>query len=452
VSPLAKRQFGTLALMVLGILAVVAAENWDARNEARAALADLMREHQLLATALVMKSPPLEVGGVAGPSAIAASGPCTAAETLEREGAIVVLYEKRKVRSCRGAELAAPALENAMRVGLRGVTLSRDVAQNLGLPERVAVAGIASVDGWPAVAVVGSAGSERDRSRRQQARAVISIAVVTALILGFGVVVLRQQKRALALEQAVELERTRQERDTELAKSNRMATVAALASGFAHEIGTPLGVISGRIEQLRELNGAPERRADLLAKVALQVERIDKVIRSFLGFARGDAPMLLELPAKKVAESAAMLVSHRFTAARVELRLEIDPSESLLIACEPALFEQAIVNVLSNALDASKPNQVVTLRLAPEDGWVVFSVLDEGSGISAVAIERAVEPFFTTKRRSGGTGLGLTIAQEIVAHHRGKLFIRRRGERNTDSTAGTEVSIRVPPANPKAGT
>jgi signal transduction histidine kinase len=448
VSSLTKKQIGTLALMVLGILAVIAAENWDARNEARAAITDLMREHELLATALATKPVRAEVTSPVGaPTAMAVKTLCAAAETFEREGAVIVLYDDAKLRSCRGAEFVVPILENAMRVGQRGVTLSREDAPRLGLPARIAVAGIASTSlpkGWPGVAVVGSAASERDRSQRQQARAVISIAVVTALILGFGVVGLRQQKRALALEQAVELERTRQERDAVLAKANRMATVAALASGFAHEIGTPLGVISGRIEQLRGVNGAPDRRSDLLAKVALQVERIDKVIRSFLGFARGDAPMLVELPANKVAENAALLVRHRFAAARVELRADLDPSETLTISCEPALFEQALVNVLTNALEASKASQIVTLRLVRSDGAMIFSVLDEGSGISASAMERATEPFFTTKRRSGGSGLGLTIAKEIVAHHRGELLIRRRNEGATDGSPGTEVTIRVP--------
>jgi signal transduction histidine kinase len=178
--------------------------------------------------------------------------------------------------------------------------------------------------------------------------------------------------------------------------------------------------------------------------VALQVERIDKVIRSFLGFARGDAPMLVELPANKVAENAALHVRHRFAAARVELRADLDPSETLTISCEPALFEQALVNVLTNALEASKASQIVTLRLVRSDGAMIFSVLDEGSGISASAMERATEPFFTTKRRSGGSGLGLTIAKEIVAHHRGELFIRRRNEGATDGSPGTEVTIRVP--------
>ena len=153
--------------------------------------------------------------------------------------------------------------------------------------------------------------------------------------------------------------------------------------------------------------------------------------------------MLVRMGAGKVAENAQLLVRHRFAAARVDLRLELGDAERAAIACEPALFEQALVNLLTNALEASQPNQVVTLRLAQLDDFMTFTVEDEGAGIPPSAVERVTEPFFTTKTRSGGSGLGLTIAREIVAHHRGELLIRRRNEGELASP-GTEVSIRVP--------
>jgi signal transduction histidine kinase len=291
--------------------------------------------------------------------------------------------------------------------------------------------------------VVGSAGSERDRSRRQQARALISIAIVSSMILGFGVFVLRQQKRQLALEQQVELERTRQERDAELAKANRMATVAALASGFAHEIGTPLGIISGRIEQARSASVDAARREELLAKVVQQIERINRLIRGFLGFARGDTPALVKLSASEMVGNAVRLVRHRFINASVELETDLHASVTTHFAGEPALFEQVLVNLLVNALEASTAGQKVVVRLDSSESFVTVAVVDEGTGIDPRAIERATEPFFTTKARSGGSGLGLTIAKEIVHHHRGELTIRRRSA-DGGTSPGTEVLIRIP--------
>ncbi|HEV8550950.1 MAG TPA: HAMP domain-containing sensor histidine kinase, partial [Polyangiaceae bacterium] len=320
-------------------------------------------------------------------------------------------------------------------------------AKRVGLPERTAVASILrqfTDAGFGAVAVVGSAATERDRSRHQQARTIISVSAVSAMILGFGLVALRQQGQKLALEKQVELARVREERDVELAKANRMAALAALASGFAHEIGTPLGIIAGRVEQLRSpaTTTTPERRGELLAQVALQVDRIGKLIRSLLSFARGDAPRLVEARAQDLAENAMRLMSHRFDAAGVELRLvRADEPTGARLMCDPALFEQVLVNILSNALEASAPGHVVTLGIEQRPADLSFVVRDEGSGVSEAALERAMEPFFTTKAGRGGSGLGLTIAREIVAHHRGELVIRKRSDAGQ---SGTEVVVRVP--------
>jgi two-component system, NtrC family, sensor kinase len=448
-----KQRTRTLVLMTLGIAGVIAGENWDARHEAKAAIDDLMREHELLATALLAHLPsdgfPSGAGAGEAWTATLTTALCSAARSLESEGPVIVLFARadppRALRSCRGDTVRVPVLESAIGRGSRRVTLSRDDAVHLGLPPRIAVAGVARPAAGGSIAVIGSAGSERDRSSRQQARALISIVVVSSMILGFGFFALRQQKRQLALEQQVVLERTRQERDAELAKANRMATLAALASGFAHEIGTPLGIISGRIEQLRSSAADPCRREELLAKAAQQIERIDRLIRGFLGFARGDAPTLVTSSASDVLDSAVRLVHHRFTTAKVELKVHLLASGRTDFACEPALFEQVLVNVLINALEASSPQQVVRARLERSEGYVTFAVTDDGAGIPSSVMERVTEPFFTTKGRRGGSGLGLTIAKEIVLHHRGELTVRRRSESTTESgLTGTEVLIRVP--------
>jgi signal transduction histidine kinase len=446
-----------LLLMAAGIVAVAAAENWDARHESKAAIDDLMREHELLATALLAHLPndgfPSGSGTAEAWTATLTTNLCGAARSLEKEGSVVVLFARidppHALRTCRGDTVRAPELEAAIRSGSERTVLSRQAAVGLGLPERIAVVGVARPAAGGSIAVVGSAGSERDRSDRQQIRSLISVVVVSGMILGFGVFALRQQKRQLALEQQVELERTRQERDEELAKANRMAALAALASGFAHEIGTPLGIISGRIEQLRSVAADPARRDHLLGQVAQQIERINRLIRGFLGFARGEAPALTRVSAGELVNNAVRLVRHRFATAHVALDIDLGTAAGVWIACEPALFEQVIVNLLANALEASRRGQTVAIRLERTSTDVVFAVLDRGSGIAPSELERATEPFFTTKARSGGSGLGLTIAKEIVEHHRGDLTIRRRAG-DGDAAAGTEVLIRVPALEDRA--
>jgi signal transduction histidine kinase len=440
----------TLALTAFGIGAVVAAESWDARHEGQKALEDLMQDHALLALALAAKlEGPGPAAGGAGRGAVDVL--CGAARELERGGGVVVVVKPRGragLLACSGRRVEVPALAEAAGRGEKSLVLARDQAVRLGLPERVGVAGLAALPastGLAAVAVTGTAASERDRSKRQQARTIVSIAVVSALILGFGLADLRRQRREVALERQVELEKTKQERDAELAKANRMATIAALASGFAHEIGTPLGIISGRIEQLSagDAGATPERRRELLAQVAQQVARVGTLVRSLLAFARGESGLFARVPAREVAESALRLVRHRFLTADVALELELAAGAEAPIACEPALFEQALANVLINALEASSAGRAVTLRVEAREERLRFAVLDEGAGIPEAVMARVTEPFFTTKAPSGGTGLGLTIAREIVAHHRGDFEIRRRTGAG-GAAAGTEVVIFVP--------
>lgn len=441
----------TIALMVLGLAGTVAAESWDARHEATAVLQDLVQEQRLLGETILAG---LAVTSARASRATEDAAPhsreaiCEIARAVEAAGTTRVVLEltNHELRHCGGNSLALASLDRALTSGAESAILSREEATRLGLPARTAVAGIVRPRGvaeLSALAVVSSAGPERDRSRHQQARTIVSMSAVSMMILGFGFVVLRRQQRELALERQVELARLRHERDGELAKANRMATVAALASGFAHEIGTPLGIIAGRVEQLRSPTAAAnaERRQEILAQVAQQVDRIGKLIRSFLALARGDAPMLTRARAGDVARNALRLVGHRFGAAGVHLQFDACGLEDARLTCEPALFEQVIVNLLANALEASVSGQTVTLTLEETADALCFVVRDTGSGVSDAAVERVMEPFFTTKAGRGGTGLGLTIAREIVVHHRGELVIRKRAELEG---AGTEVTVRVP--------
>jgi signal transduction histidine kinase len=293
------------------------------------------------------------------------------------------------------------------------------------------------------VAVVGSASAERDRGRHGEWRAVITVFSVSLLILVFGAVVLSRQRRELEMQRQLAIHESEHQRDVELARADRMAAIAALSSGIAHEISTPLGVISGRIEQLTGVVKDAEHQR-LLGSIGVQVERINKVIRGFLGLARGDAPTLTEVPAGQLVAEAVALVQHRFAAAGVELQVNDGGVEWAPVACDPELFEQVLINLLVNSLEASERGQVVELRLSSAARQVTFEVIDEGHGITHTAIAHATEPFFTTKAKKGGSGLGLAIAREIVAHHRGELRLERRADLDANSPLGTRATISLP--------
>src|SRR5207249_2465417 len=151
------------------------------------------------------------------------------------------------------------------------------------------------------------------------------------------------------------------------------------ASGVAHEISTPLAVIVGRAEQLAERAGESERKP---ARIILeQAESIRQVIRGFLGLARGQHPQLGDARPEEIVEGARALVEHRFAQASLRLHVAVQPGLPPL-RCDRRLLEHALVNLLLNACDASKPGGEVRLTAAAEDGSASFAVEDEGEGIA----------------------------------------------------------------------
>jgi two-component system NtrC family sensor kinase len=208
-----------------------------------------------------------------------------------------------------------------------------------------------------------------------------------------------------------------------------------MASGVAHEIATPLGVIVGRAEQLIPRVEGDERGQRALQAILDQAENINGVMRGFLDLARGGAPALQLVQPAEVVAAALRLVEHRFLQARVRLSSRV-PDTLPSLRCEPRLLEHALTNLLLNACDACAPGGQVELAAEQLDSSIRFTVLDDGAGITVADAARATEPFFTTKPQ--GTGLGLAIANEIAKTHRGHLSIE------PSHPAGTRACVQIP--------
>ena len=200
-------------------------------------------------------------------------------------------------------------------------------------------------------------------------------------------------------------------------RADKLATMGAFATGIAHEIATPLAVIAARTEMLSD----DARRARAAQTIVEQTDKISGIIRSFLALARGESPERSKLAPLDLLSSAKGMVEHRFEAAEVALDIAV-PKDAPMVFGEPRLLEQALVNLLLNACDASQPGQRVRAVVRMEEGRVCFCVEDDGAGISADVAARATEPFFTTKP-GAGTGLGLAITNEIAKHHQGLSLI-----------------------------
>jgi signal transduction histidine kinase len=436
--------------MALAIIVVAGLAYWDARRESSNALADFAREQATLAqgvAAAVATHAKLE-GAPADSVELLAH-----VRALEQPGSLVLFLVKPgdgALVGSSGERVHDATVERGLVEGASSVKLERAAAPVFGLPERTAVAGLATFDGaggkW-GVVVVATALRERDRELRAQWRSVAAVALAAGLVFVFGGFALVQQRKELDLGRELSLAELRREREEQLVQIDKLATMAALATGIAHEISTPLGVIVGRAEQLLPKVGDDERAKRSVASIIEQGNRIDHVIRGFLDLARGGSPTLEHVNPGRVAEAATELVEHRFQTAGVTLVTDIARALPN-VACDPRLLEQALINLLLNACDACERDGKVVLTVRADGERVRFEVIDDGAGITPEAAARATEPFFTTKPAGKGTGLGLAITTEIVKHHGGNLTLRPADAHDAKGspTHGTLAAMDFPAA------
>ena len=437
--------------MAVAVAAVAGLAYWDADRESSAVLEDFGAEQATLAKSvagqLAARLARPDAGGDPAPGVAREAGlsPELSSDLarLERPGSLRLLVRPPggRLLGGDGEVVRAPTLEAALAAGASTARLPGAEAAGLGLPNRVAMAGLARVRGGPGgpweIAVVASAERERNRERRARLRLVLAVSLAAGLVVGFGGVALEKQRAELELERELAVAETARERDERLARLSRAATMVTMASGVAHEISTPLGVISGRAEQILERAQGDERLGRAAGAILEQAGRIRDVIRGFLDLARGGSPTLQEVAPEVVVREALAMVEHRFAAAGVSVGQAIAAGLPPF-RCDPRLLEHALVNLLLNACDASREGGAVEVRVSPEPGAVRFVVTDQGEGIAAASAARVGEPFFTTKPQGKGTGLGLAIVGEIVKSHRGSFEIRP-GE-----IRGTRASIVIP--------
>jgi signal transduction histidine kinase len=430
------RNWRTIALLTAMAAAVACVGTlawWDGRRESAAALEDFGQEQATLAAAVASEAQ----------ARLGSEQPFIGLSHLNRPFESVLLLARpgeAQFRTLDGRAIASVPLQEGLASGASTVRLAGSDAAALGLPARTAMAGIARTGGW-AIAVVKTAICERDLERHAGTRLVLSLLVALGLVGIFGGLALREQRRELELARNLALAQAAREQDARLQDLARAATMLTMASGVAHEISTPLGVIVGRAEQLLPRVAGDERARRSVEAILDQAEAIHQVVRNFLDLARGGAPSLELVPPERVVAAAMHLVEHRFAQAGVRLSSNL-PAGLPPLRCEPRLLQHAVVNLLLNACDACPPGGNVEVSAAVSEGSISFSVLDDGSGITLQDAARATEPFFTTKPASKGTGLGLAIANEIAKSHHGLLSI------GPAMTGGTRACVQIPLAEP----
>lgn len=231
----------------------------------------------------------------------------------------------------------------------------------------------------------------------------------------------RKQAEKQVLQQAAELQR-----------AGQLSFVGELAAGLAHEIKNPLAGIQGGVDILirRRDKNDPEREA--LEGMRHEVERIDSTVRALLDRARPRLVSIREVSLAEIVGRAVNLACAQLSKAAEKshpVSIEFEPStDPIMIHIDPAQIEDAVLNLIINALEAADSEGKVTIRVArspnndvEEFDEAIVEVSDDGPGISEENLRRIFNPFFTTT--PGGTGLGLPAVRRIARLHGGRVEV-----------------------------
>ena len=208
----------------------------------------------------------------------------------------------------------------------------------------------------------------------------------------------------------------------QLRHADRLATVGRLASGVAHELGTPLNVISGYAKLIASGQDDGEAAREGARIIGEQSSRVADVVRQLLDFARRGQPRLEEVDLNAVLHRAAEMVAIEGDKRGVGVRCR-ESQVPIIVAVDAARIQQVIVNLAINAIHASAPASEVVLALERLDGEVHIEVSDHGCGIPKQQLLQVFDPFFTTKPVGEGTGLGLAVSHGIIDEHHGRIRV-----------------------------
>jgi two-component system NtrC family sensor kinase len=214
----------------------------------------------------------------------------------------------------------------------------------------------------------------------------------------------------------------RDELERRLVQADKLSSIGLLAAGVAHEVNTPLAVISTYAQMLAKQVSGDDQKAKLLDKIAKQTFRASEIVNSLLNFSRTSPTEFTDVDLNRVIRETVSLVEHQFQKAGVTTDLSLD--ENLpAIRGNSGKLQQVFLNLFINARDAMAEGGVLTVRSRGEAGFAVIEVADTGQGIPAEHLARIYDPFFTTKGPKKGTGLGLSISYGIVHEHEGVIEV-----------------------------
>ena len=223
----------------------------------------------------------------------------------------------------------------------------------------------------------------------------------------------------------------------QLRHADRLRTVGQLASGVAHELGTPLNVVTGRASLISSGRLAPEAIVESAGIIKSQAERMAGIIRQLLDFSRSGSPHRVRADLLLIVRETVQILDPLSRKHGVQL-LVTESSQPMSACVDTGQIQQVLTNLVVNAIQATPSGGRVTIGItkehrqppategSPPSDYFCLAVVDTGQGIAEDVRDRLFEPFVTTKDVGQGTGLGLSIAYGIVREHGGWIDVQSK--------------------------
>jgi len=221
----------------------------------------------------------------------------------------------------------------------------------------------------------------------------------------------------------------------QLIRAEHLAEIGQLAASLAHEIKNPLAGISGAIQIIGAAMRPDDPHREIVREILFQIGRLDFTVRDLLLYARPSPPVPQELKMDALLQRVLVLLREEPDVRRVRVEFEPKNGQAILHADE-AQMEQLLMNLIINAAHASPEGATIQVSLHELNFYTRLVVRDSGHGMKPEVIERALEPFYTTKAK--GTGLGLAICRRIAEAHGGTITL------DSEVGKGTTVCVELP--------
>jgi two-component system NtrC family sensor kinase len=237
----------------------------------------------------------------------------------------------------------------------------------------------------------------------------------------------------------------------DLAHRERLAALGQLAAQLAHEVGTPLGSVSGHLQLALATGDVPDQTRERLVIATQEIQRVSRIIRDYLDSTRRMDPEVTDVEVERVMRESVDVARGGHPARAAAVTVEVAPGVARWRTDE-GVVRQVLVNLVANALDAVTQKGEGSVRVlaaaeertgpkGPGGAELVLTVADTGIGLSPEQLGRMFEPFYTTKGRGKGTGLGLAICRELATSLGGRI------EAASEPGRGTTFTVRLPPGD-----